>query len=161
MRLIRDGTTLTLLDSTTATANDTTLAANEAHSGNTGQTGYWYYGKDTGLAASGTFNGYVLRALLRDSAAPTTLYPPMTEHIFPRAPGVRFAAATQAVSTGVYEYSRFGSHGLASSPGAGSVTDTHYPSAAVVQGVGSFTDKNGLGMSCAMVGGVLLFQRTR
>ncbi len=160
-RLIRDGSTLTLLDSTTATSNDTTLNAEESHAGSTGSDGSWFYGKDSDLAANHTFNGYALRALIRDSAAPTTLYPPTMEHIFPRAPNVRFFAGAQLYNSGIGEFSRFGSHGVATGTGTGSVTDTHYPYAKVIQGMGSFTDKSGLGMSCVMAGGTLLYQRTR
>lgn len=160
MRLIRDGTTLTLLDSTGATATDTTLLATEPHLGGS-SVGNWYYGRDTGLGASTTFNGLVLRVLLRDVAS-AAIAPQAIEHIFPRSPSVRFFGTSALLtSANVADQSSFGSHGVVSSAGAVTAYDRHYPIAKTVQGVGSFTDSNGQSLSAAMVGGLLCHVRTR
>ena len=162
VRLIRSEGALTLLDSTGTTATTATTAT-QTHSGNTTETGAWFFGKDTGLGVSETFNGLALRALIRDVADDATIYPPAIEHVFPKAPSVRFFSGTKLLTNvHVEEQSSFGAHGLVSTPG--SITaggDRHHPFAKTTQGMGAFVDRDGRRVAAVMVGGMLCHQRLR
>lgn len=160
VRLVRDGGTLTLIDSTGATATNATLSTAEtSESGD----GTWVYGRDSGLSSNDTFNGLVLRALVRDAVGSTDLHAlPAMEHIYPRSRSVRFAGSTAAWSGSsglVPDESRFGSHGLVATPGSVSVGDRHYPFAKTIQGLGSFSDNRGKRLSAVMIGGLLTYAR--
>ncbi len=160
-RIIRDGANLYLLDSTGTSATSTALAEGDPHIASSGS---WYYGRDTALGANTTFQGLVLRALLRDFAAPSTIFPTAIEHVYPRAKNVRFFGTSTLLSGSTHapDLSSYGSHG-ALTGGSGTVTvgDNHYPLAKVVQGMGSFTDRDGSIMSMAMVGGCIFKMKNR
>lgn len=163
VRLIRDGANLYLLDSTGATASSSSLSASQPHTGNASQAGSWLFADDGNLGANATFQGLVLRAVLRDSVAPTTVPPPAIEHIFPHSRSVRFFSSTKLLtSTHVADQSSYRAHGLVSSAGATvNVGDRHHPFAKTVQGIGSFVDTNGQALSAVMCGGLLFYQRVR
>lgn len=165
VRLTRDGTTLRMTDSIGATDTDTSLTSGYGHAGTTTQSAFWYFGRDTTLGVSTTFNGLIHRVMMRDRLSEQSVIPlSMVECPFARSNSIRFSAGT-ALMTNVHvaDHSSFGSHGLVSTPGTAPTinTERHYPLAKVVQGFGSFTDRDGIKQSMVLVGGLRCFVRAR
>lgn len=159
VRLIRNGSTLTLLSSRGSTAQSTSLGATDRHDGTLSQDGKWLFANDANLGANALFKGFILKALLRTTAVPTT-YPLMAnEHVFPRAPDVQFSARSKAVnSLHIYEASKYGAHGLQTSVTTGTCPGL-FPLVPRVQGMGSYTDANGGTVSVVVANGVAVTTR--
>ncbi len=153
VRLIRDGSTLTLKTSRAADQTATGLSDAEPHVVlASGRTGVWYFADDQNLGT----NSY---AAIRPYAVPTAAPLQAIESSAARGSAFKFYAGTYLTGNQhAYDHSMYGSHGSVSNGATALISgDFHYPCAKTSQGFGSFvTNKGGRYGVCTIGGRTLI-----
>ena len=164
VRIVRDGATITLVD--TLGSRDTSVVSaplTERHEGVYANNGAWLLA-DTTTGTNSLFKGVVHKVCLR-SGADSSVFADFAaiEHAYPRSRDVIFSATGSDTVGGGYvkDYSRFGSHGKIYNTGGASpfASIRRHPYVVKTQGIGTFTDNRGVTMSLIMAGGLLHYRK--